>query len=765
MKNSRQFIRFKHQWGVLLLSILVAGSILFGFLSSSYAGGLYSTEATYSLTPQESEALETEPLAPGLQKIANIDKHRFSKANSPAEKEPAMPRELINIVTEDFEGSFPTGLWNAYSQGGFTDSYWDDSNCRSHNGNRSAWICEAGTNPGCGNDYYDDMRAWMVFGPFDLSEASDAYMTCYYWLNCEAEYDALFIGYSVNGSNYFGRNYWGDSGGWIDYTFDLTESILEEPAPIGHSEVWICFLFNSDYSNTFPEGAYVDDIEIWQDVEVAAAPEISSVTVASATSGQDMTITADVTDPDNDLDTVIIFYGMGGEYGSGGVEALNSTAIMSLESGDSYSGDVPAGDVTDRGVEFFVAAMDVAENITLAGIFGVRVEVPDPGLTRQTPANSYRMISVPMDLDAESVSSVLGDDLGSYDIKTWRLFDWDGGPDYVENPSNGRFQPGKAFWLITKDAKTVDSGSGTSVATTNFVQVDLDAGWNMIGNPFTFSVNWADVSWEPESAVIEGPWGYSGSQFQANRPTLVPWEGYAVRSDVAATLNIPPVASGNSAATTGLHTPRPAEAMDWCLHLTAGSNGYKDNYTYLGTAATATEQHDPVDWAEPPVIGNYVSLYFPHEDWEADNYQYTGDVRSSFADGHTWQLHLAKETQTPQVVLSWTFEPALPAGYKALLIDETLRTATDLLAASQISLAVDTRRAFRVVAGTTDYVQTTAGEWLMPKQVELFQNYPNPFNPSTQIMYGLPTAGRIELSVFAITGQLVRTLVKNRQDA
>jgi hypothetical protein len=44
-------------------------------------------------------------------------------------------------------------------------------------------------------------------------------------------------------------------------------------------------------------------------------------------------------------------------------------------------------------------------------------------------------------------------------------------------------------------------------------------------------------------------------------------------------------------------------------------------------------------------------------------------------------------------------------------------------------------------------------------QFELFQNYPNPFNPSTNISFQLPEAGYVSLSLYDITGRLVRNLI------
>jgi hypothetical protein len=47
----------------------------------------------------------------------------------------------------------------------------------------------------------------------------------------------------------------------------------------------------------------------------------------------------------------------------------------------------------------------------------------------------------------------------------------------------------------------------------------------------------------------------------------------------------------------------------------------------------------------------------------------------------------------------------------------------------------------------------------VPHDWALHQNYPNPFNPSTTIVYDVPVAGRVRLTVWNALGQLVGSLL------
>jgi len=53
----------------------------------------------------------------------------------------------------------------------------------------------------------------------------------------------------------------------------------------------------------------------------------------------------------------------------------------------------------------------------------------------------------------------------------------------------------------------------------------------------------------------------------------------------------------------------------------------------------------------------------------------------------------------------------------------------------------------------------------VPGSFVLGQSYPNPFNPSTKIGYGLPQDGQVEIAIYNLLGQKIRTLVSDFEKA
>jgi hypothetical protein len=81
--------------------------------------------------------------------------------------------------------------------------------------------------------------------------------------------------------------------------------------------------------------------------------------------------------------------------------------------------------------------------------------------------------------------------------------------------------------------------------------------------------------------------------------------------------------------------------------------------------------------------------------------------------------------------------------------DESITPLRDTLA------ILYTTRSPQLLVGVKE--QTDGSDYI-PKGFVLEQNYPNPFNPSTLISYGLPVNSHVTVTIYSVTGQMIRKM-------
>lgn len=239
------------------------------------------------------------------------DDSRDVKENYFTQEEDIRPEAAWEIImSEDWETTgLPDPDWNVYAASGAADAYWDDGTYRASSGIWSIFCADVGTAsviPPA--NYPDDMDAWAIYGPFDLSDATAADLNFDLWLDAESGWDYFRYMVSVDGINYYGNSQTGSTGGLWDFTYLDLETVPTLGDVTGNPEVYFALVFDSDAFNIGSfEGAYVDDITIWkfaQDVDVRS----TNIGLSTSTWYSGLTVTADLSEVNNGTDPAQAHY-------------------------------------------------------------------------------------------------------------------------------------------------------------------------------------------------------------------------------------------------------------------------------------------------------------------------------------------------------------------------------------------------------------------------------------------------------------------------
>ncbi|MFH1941930.1 MAG: LamG-like jellyroll fold domain-containing protein [bacterium] len=471
---------------------------------------------------------------------------------------------------------------------------------------------------------------------------------------------------------------------------------------------------------------------------------------------------------------VTLYYRQGGQSSYTSKEATPIDTVR-------YSVVIPASDVTIRGVEYYVQKRTSRDTVTVPVVDPVNLPITASarfsnaasGVTLQK--KRYRMISVPVDLYRPKVYDVLHDDMGDYSPFDWRFFAWkDTG--YVEfsdvlapaDTSLFKFNRGKAFWIIPKQAKTFDVDSGMTASTASAFRFNLKQQWNMIGSPFPFPVAWDDCSLASDS--IGTLYAHDGTGYRLDWSVFEPWNGYWIYNYHIeyTSFTVPPRQTAlNKGAIPRKGVLYNLTDEEWVWRISAETPDAKDLDNFAGIRQDARAGWDLRDRFEPPPIGDYVALYFDHGEWEDYPGAYAADIRNPGEPGYIWEFIVESVLSEESVSLTWNLYRSLPEGWVSYLIDKEDGVSINLAEKKQVEFVSEKQtpnsRRFRLLVGSRAFVENESDVPLQPVEFQLFQNYPNPFNPETTIAYSLPKNGHVLLTIYNVLGQKMRVLVDEKQ--
>ncbi len=489
--------------------------------------------------------------------------------------------------------------------------------------------------------------------------------------------------------------------------------------------------------------------------------------------GQPVPITIEASDSLSQMESVTLFYRAGGEL-KFTEQRLNAFAAMTA---------LPARVITMNGAAYYIIAKDRANNSKrfpeAEGLYhSVPVAIAAEALEEKhdggarTTANRLR--SFPLSFPETWAQDILGDAFELNDSTRFRLRDIDSlSSDSLrplrEYPHEGKFKPGNAMFLLSRNNVVLKNPRGNSANTGEPFVIGLRKGWNFVASPFNFAIPFQNSSlgdFLNHAYTYDGAWQPVTPAFQ-----FKPWKGLAIKihDEDPKQLVIWPVAEAMSSSNA-----KPLAGnrnVNWSIPIRASGVTARDTVydalSFAGVAADAAVEWDPHEQLKTlPVERAYVAAYFPHRQWRKHADFYATDIRPPSADGYEWRFEVQSTIFGKALQLNFDVQAVPPEYGVVWLIDETLSEPME-------PIQIDLRRrpvyrfrypaqeayryAFRLVARTGVNADKS------PADFATTQNFPNPFNAATTIQFSLRNSTRVSLRIYSLKGELIRDLIKDEE--
>ncbi|MCU0448667.1 MAG: hypothetical protein MUC97_02325 [Bernardetiaceae bacterium] len=424
------------------------------------------------------------------------------------------------------------------------------------------------------------------------------------------------------------------------------------------------------------------------------------------------------------------------------------------------------------GLEFRFIAFNADEVESRTNVLNVRLIINNtedawviPYTRFGSEQSNYEIISIPGELNSKAVSAVFAG-LGAPDLKKWRLLRFNPPGrvnEYTDLRATDEIALGQAYWLIVRSRDDLapgpfkpGGGLSASVATDRPFGIQLQRGYNLIGNPYRFSVLWEgiqaanrDVIGRENLLVPDAAGNYQASD------RLRPFRGGFVWSDAGGALRIPVTDLGLPGR---LEEDGPALAQvreplgrpHWEARLTLRQGKLENQLIGLGMHPRARELKDSLDMMALPRFGAYLHMAVERPAYFYPSFGH--DVVPTAAQ-NIWDFVVeTSQNANEPAELTWDNQ-YFGTARQLVLFDPQTQARVNMAVASRYQFTPEPGRPYplKIYYGDAAFIK----ENLMPTAAALLHVGPNPVAERASFALALPEAAEVELAVLDALGRAI----------
>lgn len=373
------------------------------------------------------------------------------------------------------------------------------------------------------------------------------------------------------------------------------------------------------------------------------------------------------------------------------------------------------------------------------------------------------MFSVPLDLVTDDAKNVFNEiTSGTYDNSKLRMYSFPGGTGTTYTEYGAGFTKidlGKGYFALAATSASVSSGQGaTRVDGTNPFPITLVPGWNMIGNPYNFTVVWADVLTASglTAAQAQTPQGYTGSY--ADKTSIASGEAVFVNNPTTGnvTLSIPVTNNSGGRIMDVEDNVNSLADKSWEVRfLKQDNDGYDIVLGAVGMEENSLPSFDEHDRINPPPLAEQPKVEFNHPEFFQPSFK--KDIRTS-SNNEQWNFVYTAQPNDDLDEIYWDNSYYGYSSPDIYLVDKTHFEVINMKEKDSYQFEHAGETKFEVYFGE-DVLAA-----LLPDQIDVQSPFPNPFNEAIRLNVGLPLADneyKVIVDIYNTMGKKVATLTNS----